>query len=65
MWAAWVLLLWQADYCGWSDRCGCPPVWLFARPCIVWRLPDADGWGWVMRQLTVEPHGAPGLVLAH
>ena len=24
MWAAWALLLWRADYCGWSSRLGCP-----------------------------------------
>ena len=55
MWAVWVFLLWQADYCGWPGRCGWPPVLGIARPCIVWNVPAAGGSGWVMRHLAVGP----------
>ena len=65
IWALWVLLLWQADYCGQSWRC----VWLLfllvARPCLVWRLPAIGGWGWFKMWLAVDPWGVPVLVLAH
>ena len=61
MTSVWVFLLWQADY---------GPVGLVAPSlfsylvCIVQRL-LATGWQkWVMRQLTAEPQGIPGLVLA-
>ena len=57
MWAVWVLLLWQTDYCGRSGSCGWPLVWLIARPCLVQRLPVTGWQDWVMRQLSVEPWG--------
>ena len=63
--AAKVLQLWQADYCGWSGRCGWPLVWLVTRPCLVQRLPATGWWGWVTTWLAAEPQLFPGLVLAH
>ena len=65
LWAAWVLLLWWDDYCGESDRHSWLPVQLVARPRLVQRLLAAIWQGWVIRQLIVEPWGAPGLLLAH
>ena len=53
IWAAWVLLLWQADYCGQSGRYGWPSSWLVARPFLMWRLPAAGWRGWVMRRLKI------------
>ena len=38
MWAAWILLLCQVDYCGWSGRCDLTLVQLVARPCFVGQL---------------------------
>ena len=51
--------------CGWSVWLGWPLVQLVVRPCLVQRLSAAGWWGHVTRQLTAEPQGAPGLVLAH
>ena len=65
MWAVWVLLLWRADYRGWSGKHGGPPVQLVSRACLMQRLPVAGWWGWMMRQLAVELCGVPGLVLVH
>ena len=42
--ASWILLLWAV-------RCGWPPVWLVAKPCLTRILTAPSGWGWVMRQL--------------
>ena len=42
------------------------PVWLVARPCLVWRWPATSDWGWDTRWwLVVELHGVLVLVLAH
>ena len=57
MLAGWVLLLWWADYCGWSHRHGSPLVWLVVRPCIAWRLPAAGWQGQVMRSWLRDPGG--------
>lgn len=40
MWIAWVLLLWQADYCGQTVRSVWSLVWLVFRSCLVWSLPE-------------------------
>ena len=54
MWAAWVLLLLQADYCGQCGRCGCPRSDWLAGPALCggwWAglVQEADGcealWG--------------------
>lgn len=60
--AVWLLLLWQADDCGLSGRCGWPwSSWLPGSD--LWK---AAGWqGWVMRWLAVEFQGSLWLVLAH
>lgn len=34
-WAVWILLLWQADYCGQSGRLGWPLVQIVARPRLL------------------------------
>ena len=36
------------------------PVWLIAKLCLARILTVADGWGWVMRQLTAASQGAQG-----
>lgn len=52
-WAVWVLLLWLADYWGWSDRHDWTPILLVARLCLVWWSPAAGGQGLFMRLLAV------------
>ena len=63
IWAAWVLLLWLADYRGQYGRWGWPPVWLAARLCLIWRMPAPGGQGQVAGWVAVAS-GAPDLVLA-
>ena len=37
-----------------------PLFWSVAMPCLVWRLPAADGQSQVMKQLPTEPQGSQG-----
>ena len=67
--AAWVLLLWLADNCGCTGLRRWPSVPLAARPCLVWRLPTAGGWGWVVGGAGswlgwLHGHPPPNLVMA-
>ena len=43
MWAAWVLLLRQANYCRQSGRCSWPLVQLVLSLCFLWKLLAACG----------------------
>ena len=64
-WAACILLLWQADYCGQSGGHSWPLVYLVAKPCLVRRLLATGGQGWDTRLLAAGPQGVLRLVLAH
>ena len=63
--AVWVVLFWRADYSWQSGRHGWLPVQLFAKFCLVWRLPAAGWQGCIMRCLAAEHRQALGLVLVH
>ena len=54
-----------ADYFGCIGRHGWSLVWLVARPCLVWRLPTAGGWGRVLAAAAYMARGIPVLVPAH
>ena len=63
MWTAWGLLLWWADYFGWSGRLG------FTLVCLALPCAEAAGlflvWpGYVMPD-SRTPGGHPGLVFGH
>ena len=44
LWAAWILLLQQADFCGHPGHWGGPLSWLAVRPCLVQCCGCSVGW---------------------
>ena len=60
MWTVWLLLLWQADNCKWSDKHCCPLVHLAARPCFVWRLPAGSWVNWLWNPRSARARGCAG-----
>ena len=61
----WILLLWQTEYFGWSNRHDWHLVQFTARPCLVQSLLASDWWDQVLGLLAAVSQGVLELVPTH